>query len=460
MESIYLPESPDNSIQISPTTLNKAEYAKAYIEFRYSCKKKEDELSLSRWKELTEKMENFNLSNTEKKLIKDQIFHSEAKTLRENRKKVSIFEYIPESLIGRGAFGEVYLVRHKYTEEVFALKKLRKDFLLQKNQSFHAKSEKTILALAQNEWVVDLISSFQDDHFLYFVMEFVPGGDLMNLLIKKQIFTEDEARFYLAECVLAVESVHKLNYIHRDLKPDNILIDKAGHLKLADFGLCKRSEINFLKADKNLKDSGIPHHRKNLHSTVGTVDYIAPEVYLRQGYDEGIDFWSLGVILFEMVVGYTPFYAENAQDTSEKIKDWESYFFIPDEHRFDLATVDLIKKLICSKEDRLKDIEVIKSHPFFQGIDWENLRTTSPPWVPELSDETDTQYFDQLEEESAFYPPIPIFANKKNLKNDPHFIGFDYKKKNNSRLSCALETLEECVERFSLNSSQTEAETP
>lgn len=200
-------------------------------------------------------------------------------------------------MIGKGAFGEVHLCRWKEKGELVAIKKLRKNEMIDRNQIQHVKAEVDVLSVATSPWVVELKCSFKDEKYLYLVMEYLPGGDLMSLLVKKDTLSEDEARFYMAEMVLAVESVHKLNYTHRDLKPDNILIDKNGHIKLSDFGLCARYEMNLqpYQVDKNKR-------RARLYSTVGTPDYIAPEVFDDAGYTEVVDWWSLGVILYEMLV--------------------------------------------------------------------------------------------------------------------------------------------------------------
>mmetsp|Transcript_6930 Transcript_6930/g.7833 ORF Transcript_6930/g.7833 Transcript_6930/m.7833 type:complete len:183 (-) Transcript_6930:766-1314(-) len=182
---------------------------------------------------------------------------------------------------------------------------MKKKEMLLKNQITHVRAEKDILSHAKIPWIVDLKCSFQDFNNLYLVMEYLPGGDLMNLLIKKDILSEEESRFYMGEMVLAIESVHKLNYIHRDLKPDNILLDAGGHIKLTDFGLSKHAEIrsnssppetekyeikksnnyNALKMMLN-KKLGYKRDRQLAFSTVGTPDYIAPEVFGPKGYDE------------------------------------------------------------------------------------------------------------------------------------------------------------------------------
>jgi serine/threonine kinase 38 len=156
---------------------------------------------------------------------------------------MTVHDFDPLSIIGRGAFGEVRICRIKQTREVVAMKKMKKCEMVKKNQIAHVKAERDILSKAKSPWVVDLKYSFQDEAHLYIVMEFLSGGDLMTLLMRKDILSEDESRFYIAEVITALESVHKLNYIHRDLKPDNVLLDKDGHIKLTDFGLCKHAEI-------------------------------------------------------------------------------------------------------------------------------------------------------------------------------------------------------------------------
>ena len=200
------------------------------------------------------------------------------------------------SIIGRGAFGEVRIARNKASGQVVAMKKMKKSEMEQKNQIEHIKAERDVLVKAKNEWIVHLQQSFQDRDHLYLVMEFLPGGDLMTLLMRKDILTEDESRFYIAETICAIESVHKHNYIHRDLKPDNILLDAQGHIKLTDFGLCKHAQIKstpYVKPEagqgysanfnqlKSVLDKKLAFRRcrKLAFSTVGTPDYIAPEVF-------------------------------------------------------------------------------------------------------------------------------------------------------------------------------------
>jgi serine/threonine kinase 38 len=166
------------------------------------------------------------------------------------------------AIIGRGAFGEVRVCKHKETGDIVAVKKMRKEEMLSKNQLTHVRTEKEILSTSKNPWIVNLRFSFQDEYYLYLVMDFLPGGDFMSLLMKKDILNEDESRFYIAELILAVESIHKMNCIHRDLKPDNILIDKNGHIKLSDFGLSKIYDKAFYPLSSEMtKENDLTVHR-------------------------------------------------------------------------------------------------------------------------------------------------------------------------------------------------------
>ncbi|OMJ88442.1 hypothetical protein SteCoe_9668 [Stentor coeruleus] len=429
--------------KISSITLTKANAAKQYIEKKYNKLKETEEERKTEWEELQKKMSELQLTATEQNLIKHEIMHKEAQNLREQRQKVTVFDFEPISIIGKGAFGEVRVVRHKKTREILALKKMNKTEMIFKNQMQHIKAERDILATAENPWIVGLKYSFQDDSYLYLVMEYLPGGDLMNLLIKKSILSEDEARFYTAEMILAVDSVHKLNYIHRDLKPDNILIDRNGHIKLSDFGLSKNAEIYPNDYQKNVeRRAEIRKNRKLAYSTVGTPDYIAPEVFSKQGYDETVDWWSIGVILYEMLVGYPPFYADKPVETCHKVVSWQRHFVIPKEARLTPQAQDLIRRLIAPAQDRAKSIDELRAHPFFRGVEWENLRNSRALNVPVVRNEIDTSNFDKIEETEPFYPAD---KGKKQKKKDQNFVGFTFKKeleRSKSGLSTALAELD------------------
>jgi len=446
-------------VQISQTAKEKAEAAKEFIEKRYSRLKQEEEERRENWDALNKKMENLELSTTEKELIKRDILHKEAESLRQKRKKMSARDYEPIAIIGRGAFGEVRLCRWKETKEVVAMKKMNKGEMEKKNQIAHVRAERNILASAQNPWIVELKASFQDDRYLYLVMEYLAGGDLMTLLMKKDILSEDEAKFYMAEAILAVESVHKLNYIHRDLKPDNILLDSKGHIKLSDFGLCKHTDIRPRFEFKKMDDTAVQNtfdasnltkkpqykrNRKKVFTIVGTPDYIAPEVFGQKGYTETVDWWSLGTILFEMLVGYPPFFSDDSSITCQKIIHWKKTFVIPPEANLSPAAIDLLKRLICDANERLgvNGVEEIKLHPFFAGVDWKRIRDKKAPYVPELKSEVDTSNFDQFEEEEPWY--IEDTTKARKVRKNANFIGYTFKRDFEERkyLVSAIEQLE------------------
>jgi serine/threonine kinase 38 len=398
MEQKLAPKRRGSERAISASAHERAEAAKAYIQNKYSRLKKEQSEKKVIWDELKSKMGKLNLSEPEKLLIKQEILHKDAQQMRMRRKRMTVFDYDPIGIIGKGAFGEVRVVRCKETGEVLAMKKMSKREMICKNQVMHVRAERNVLSLADNQWIVELKYSFQDEKNLYLVMEFLQGGDLMSVLMKRDILPEDEARFYIAETILAVECVHKMNYIHRDLKPDNILIDRLGHVKLSDFGLCKH--VNMVGESQNVKKVAYEEISKAstpkgeykrsrvlAFSTVGTPDYIAPEVFTKQGYSEMVDWWSIGVIFYEMVVGYPPFFADEPSMTCQKILHWKKTLNIPRESGLSKEATDLIRKLICDQTDRLGSkggVQEIKMHPFFKGIDWDNIRKARSPWIPKV----------------------------------------------------------------------------
>ena len=282
------------SRKISQRTFDRVTVAKEYIERKYNLKS----IINTKWNELIEKIKKLNISEKEKNKIINEINQQESQKFRKNREKQSIYDYESLAIIGRGAFGEVHVCREIKTGNIYAIKKMKKEILTQKNQVMHIRSEQLIMSKIKSPWIVDLKASFQEDDYLYLVMEFLPGGDFMSYLIKKDILTEDEARFYTAELILAVDSIHKLDCIHRDIKPDNILIDKNGHIKLSDFGLAKVSDNIHKNFINNKFNNNKLTHQKN-YSCVGTAYYVAPEVLNKTGYGKDIDWWSVGVIFLK-----------------------------------------------------------------------------------------------------------------------------------------------------------------
>ena len=420
--------------KISQKTYDKVLIAKQYIERKYNLKL----IKNIEWNEIITKINSLNATEEEKNLIKNKVYAQETLKYRKSRVKQTIHDYESIKIIGRGAFGEVHVCRNKKTDEIVAVKKIKKEVLDNKNQVIHIKNEQLFMSKVKSPWIVELKASFQDYDYLYLVMEFLQGGDLMNILIKKNVLNEEEARFYVAEIVLAIESIHKLDCIHRDIKPDNVLIDKSGHIKLTDFGLSKISDKifqnNFQKNlnlnNNNIKDNGKPSHNKN-YSCVGTAYYVAPEVLNKKGYGPEVDWWSLGVIFFEMLVGYVPFCSKETNEACYKVLNWKKYLKIPDTARMSREAEDLIFKLINSPKRRLgaNGAEEIKSHPFFYGFNWDNILNIKPPFIPFLRSEYDTSYFDVFDKVESFYPH---YNNKYKFKRRQNMEYLDYSFKNDS----------------------------
>ena len=411
------------SKKISQSTYDKVTIAKQIIEQKYNMKN----IKNSEMNQIFSKIDSLNISQSQKEQIKQEIHSQESAKYRKLREKQSIRDYTSLAIIGRGAFGEVHVCREKKTGQIVAVKKIRKDVLKIKNQVIHARNEQLFMSKVKSPWIVELKASFQEDDYLYLVMEYLPGGDFMNLLIKKDILTEDEAKFYTAELILAIENIHKLDCIHRDIKPDNVLIDKTGHIKLSDFGLAKVSpkifEINY-NNNENI-DFKPDTHQKN-YSCVGTAYYVAPEVLKKKGYGPEVDWWSVGVIFFEMLFGYAPFHSKETNQVCHKVLNWQKYLVIPSKIKISKEAEDLIWKLINNSNQRLGigGAEEIKKHPFFKDVDWDNIRNTKAPFIPRLKNDYDTHYFETLEEKEPFYPNR---FNKKQKRKDIEFMGYTFK---------------------------------
>uniref|UniRef100_A0A7R9ZTS3 non-specific serine/threonine protein kinase n=1 Tax=Pseudo-nitzschia arenysensis TaxID=697910 RepID=A0A7R9ZTS3_9STRA len=465
----------------------RANRAKELLSRRYVGLKRQQEARQGRKMQLERQM--IGMAEDKKQQLRRHLEHEEMLIQKDSRKQVTTADFESLAVIGRGAFGEVRLVRSKPKRDepvqIFALKSMKKEMMILKNQVGHVRAEREALskASAENKWLTSLYYSFVDESHLYMVMEFLPGGDLMSLLIKEDTFSESVTRFFMAEAAHAISSVHALGYIHRDIKPDNMLLDSRGHLKLTDLGLCKKvgevspiddpdvvlkslKEQGILASAENMTDTGsdggsgapgkhrtpgdamamsidngievgiggIPPgrpanmptgkaRREMAYSTVGTPDYIAPEVLAAQNgasgysYTTAVDWWSLGVIMFECLVGYTPFYAEDPVTTCRKILRWRQCLELPAETEAKLSSecIDFLTCLLAGPDCRIgsskngtefeNGFKQVVQHPWFKGFDWDGLPDREGPLLPNGSRE-----FSELLEYLKTCP-----------KNDPRF---------------------------------------
>ncbi len=415
-------------------------------------------------------------------MLRSMKYGQEARPVNKPRvRELGAADFEIKKLIGRGAFGEVFICSKKEDEEepgkLYAMKRMSKAEMFKKKKIAHVRSENNIMAHAAREspWIVVLHYSFQDEKYLYMIMDYMPGGDMMTWLCNEGTFSVDATRFYIAELALSVHSVHEREYVHRDIKPDNILMDANGHTKLSDFGLCKAFPkqgeqivdlYNALELESSergdkattfketepfdsepkrqgstVSPSGSPapaptsaapgsspapatspasplggsgvdgsagatsetaaptraQRRVQFNSLVGSPGYIAPEILNRQPYTQACDWWSVGVIMYEMLYGRTPFYHADPQKTGYMICHWKEHLRFPQGRGVPEVAVDLMKKLLCAQDDRI-GFDEIKPHPFFKGIDWENQQNSPPVFVPILDNPLDVRYFPPQEE--------------------------------------------------------------
>lgn len=305
-------------------------------------------------------------------------------------------DYEVVKLISNGAYGAVYLVKEKTTRQRFALKKINKNNLMLRNQIDQVFAERDIMSFTDNPFVVSMYCSFETKKHLCLVMEYVEGGDCASLLKNIGPLPPDMARFYFAETVLAVEYLHSYGIVHRDLKPDNLLITALGHIKLTDFGL---SKMGLMSLATNLYEGYIDRDTRQFSDkqVFGTPEYIAPEVILRQGYGKPVDWWSMGIILYEFLIGCVPFFGETPEELfAHTVNDDIEW---PDEEDWPVQpeAKDIITNLLQQNaRDRLGTggAHEVKEHLYFFGVNWNTLLRQKAEFVPQLTNEEDTSYFD------------------------------------------------------------------
>ncbi|CAN1274050.1 Serine/threonine-protein kinase 38-like [Linum perenne] len=412
-----LDSGPDVSVS-SPVTRQKAAAAKQFIENHYKNYLQGLQDRKERRRTLQRRAQEAQVSTEDQEELMKNLARRETEFMRLQRRKVGIDDFEQLTVIGKGAFGEVRLCQAKGTGEIFAMKKLKKSEMLSRGQ-------------------------------------YLPGGDIMTLLMREDILSEDVARFYIAESILAIHSIHQHNYIHRDIKPDNLILDKNGHLKLSDFGLCKPLDDKYSTLLENedivnqdaTNDNGdkppwmMPkeqlqqwkrNRRALAYSTVGTLDYMAPEVLLKKGYGMECDWWSLGAIMYEMLVGYPPFCSDDPRITCRKIINWKTCMNFPDEPKVSNEAKDLIRHLLCDVDSRLgtRGVEELKAHPWFKSVQWDKLYEMEAAYKPTVNGELDTQNFEKFPELEGAPSSGPSVGpwRKMLASKDTNFIGFTYKK--------------------------------
>ncbi|XP_077478761.1 microtubule-associated serine/threonine-protein kinase 3-like isoform X2 [Stigmatopora argus] len=316
-----------------------------------------------------------------------------------SRRKPCELDFELTKLISNGAYGAVYLVRHKESKQRFAMKKINKQNLMLRNQIQQAFVERDILTFAENPFVVSMYCSFETRRHLCMVMEYVEGGDCATLLKNMGPLPVDMARMYFAETVLALEYLHNYGIVHRDLKPDNLLVTSMGHIKLTDFGL---SKVGLMNMTTNLYEGHIEKDAREFSDkqVCGTPEYIAPEVILRQGYGKPVDWWAMGIILYEFLVGCVPFFGDTPEELfGQVISDeinWPDGEEAPPTDAQELIAV-LLRQNPLERMGAGGAAEV-KQHSFFHHLDWNGLLRQKAEFIPQLESEDDTSYFDTRSE--------------------------------------------------------------
>ncbi|KAJ3074028.1 camp-dependent protein kinase catalytic subunit [Podochytrium sp. JEL0797] len=303
-------------------------------------------------------------------------------------REYSISDFTLKKTVGTGSFGRVHLGKLTATGTYYAIKALRKSDVIKMHQVEHILNEKRILAILDFPFLVAMLASFQDAGHLYFVLEYIQGGELFTYLRRSGRFENSVARFYAAEVCAAFEYLHTRHIVYRDLKPENLLISSSGHIKITDFGFAKQ-----IKDDQTW-------------TLCGTPDYLAPEIIKAKGYGRSVDWWALGVLIYEMIAGFPPFSDDDNIKLFEKIIACKLRF----PEGFDKKAKDLCKCLLTPDLSKRygnlrKGALDVKGHAWFEAIDWERLARleVQAPWVPKVAGESDTSNFEQYDEDFPVY---------------------------------------------------------
>ncbi|KAG0374734.1 cAMP-dependent protein kinase catalytic subunit [Mortierella sp. AD032] len=309
------------------------------------------------------------------------------------RRKFNLDDFRIHRTLGTGSFGRVHLVQSRFNSRFYAMKVLKKTEVVRLKQVEHTNNEKMILERVEHPFLINMWGTFQDVRNLYMVMDYVVGGELFSVLRKSQRFPEHVARFYTCEVLLALEYLHSHAVIYRDLKPENLLLDSMGHIKITDFGFAK-------------------HVPQNMTWTLcGTPDYLAPEIIQSKGYGKAVDWWSMGVLMFEMCAGFPPFFDEDHIKLYGKIMAGKVRY----PPHFQPALKDLLKRLLTAdltkRYGNLRGGATdIKNHAWFEGVNWDMVysRQIEAPYRPTIMGEGDASNFDDYPEDAEQYGAYPI----------------------------------------------------
>jgi len=326
---------------------------------------------------------------------------------------LSVADFELLTVVGKGSFGKVIQVRKKDTGKIFAMKILKKQQLIARKQVAHTQTERKVLETIDHPYIVSLRYAFQTPDKLYMILDYFTGGELFHHLKNSGRFDEERAKFYAAEITLALECLHKHTIVYRDLKPENVLLDEDGNIRLTDFGLSKESVTATCLT----------------HTFCGTPEYLAPEVIHGAGYNQAVDWWSLGTLLYEMLTGLPPFYSENLQLMYEKIIRAKLTF---PPYLSDKAKSFLSQLLDRNPKHRLggseSDADDVKRHPFFDTIDWNKMlkKELKAPFKPQiLHGKLDTSNFDdEFKQETP--RDTPVMQSSLSRQNSKMFPDFSY----------------------------------
>lgn len=339
-------------------------------------------------------------------------FEEHTKSMDRTNGKVSVEDFELLKVVGKGSFGKVFLVRFLRNDKVYAMKVLRKTMVKRRKQVEHTRAERRIMGAINYPFIVKLRYAFQTSTNLYFVTDYMKGGELFFHLKRKRTFNEGITRFYAAELVLALSHLHSQNVVYRDLKPENILLDERGHIQITDFGLSK---------DNVSEPTGAT-------TFCGTPEYLAPETILtrhkKTGYGQPVDWWSFGTLVFEMLTGWPPFYHKNIKTMCERILKAPLVF--PERPKVSSEAKDMIRQLLRRDPAKRIKSEALKNHPFFAKIDWDKLekKQVTPPFVPVTSHSEDVRYFDTTFTREI--PTLPLGRPPDSNRKDDDFDNFTF----------------------------------